>query len=80
MAMDSLKKRFDGLVTSLTKKDGSADKDSKIKSTTQIVYVFAPPGTGKVCCYVLFIYSISAIYLSYIFFLTQVDSCPAWPL
>ena len=46
--MESLKKRFDGLVTSLTKKqDGSADKDSKI------VYIFAPPGTGKVCCCVL---------------------------
>ncbi len=46
--MESLKKRWDEWITSLTKKDATSDKDAKIKAT-QIVYVVGPGGTGKVC-------------------------------
>eukprot|EP00985_Skeletonema_marinoi_P022615 scaffold14535_cov198-Skeletonema_marinoi.AAC.4 len=45
--MESLKQRWDEWVISLKSKKGGAS-GGNIKSA-QIVYVFGPPGTGKVC-------------------------------
>jgi len=47
MTMESLKQRWDEWVISLKNKKGGASGGS-IKSA-QIVYVFGPMGTGKVC-------------------------------